>query len=292
MNKTSEIIIKCLPDSPFKVHVEAHLETLERQLLERDTFIKKQRKALRAAHCVLLDTSPCSMRECKQTQTEGLETAIGLCESILNMAPSEHDKALADEANKQFAAVTAELTKLRSEIASVEPVGYVGFDKRGCAIAFTSGEIEFIPEDWKPVYLRPQVPDGNKEVWVSIKDKMPAQDEQILLTDGEFVFVGFYGTFYENRTNQKINGYVVGFAGNGFGNNGDAAAAENVTHWMQLPAIPTAHQPVPEGNVLVPRKLFESLVDCVESEYRGTNNKDLSGGILTEASKYLLLASG
>ena len=65
--------------------------------------------------------------------------------------------------------------------------------------------------------------------WISVKDKLPKQWEDVLFTDGEEVYKGYYsvcvmGEFSEDPTNET-------FYGKNF-------SLEEIPYWMPLPIIP------------------------------------------------------
>lgn len=77
--------------------------------------------------------------------------------------------------------------------------------------------------------------------WISIADEMPEIDETVLVSDGESVCIGFYGTCTEYNSEKFKRGFgdYTGFCGINFGYDGEAGPYPEVTHWMPLPEPPT-----------------------------------------------------
>lgn len=64
--------------------------------------------------------------------------------------------------------------------------------------------------------------------WISVKDKLPKTEEDILFVDDGIIRFGYLSVLhdYENDTDECYWNY------------GDGYRAEKVTHWMPLPPLP------------------------------------------------------
>ncbi len=70
------------------------------------------------------------------------------------------------------------------------------------------------------------------EPWVAVSERLPEEDETVLVTDGQTVITGYYGKFYKVR-----KGYVVTWCGDNLGYDGDPDEFA-ATHWSALPTPP------------------------------------------------------
>ena len=68
--------------------------------------------------------------------------------------------------------------------------------------------------------------------WISVKDRLPEENETVLLSDGEYVYCGGYGMVRNPREKELM------FYGDNFGYDGDIGPSPETTHWMPLPDPP------------------------------------------------------
>ncbi len=73
---------------------------------------------------------------------------------------------------------------------------------------------------------------GIRMEWISVKDELPPQNENVILCDGKEIFCGsFEGNIKGNQCwgNQACDGVCYGWYEKG-----------QVTHWMPLPSFPVS----------------------------------------------------
>ena len=65
--------------------------------------------------------------------------------------------------------------------------------------------------------------------WISTKDRMPEENEDILFTEGKDIYRGYWTTFLGKAFHQTPpeDQYF-----------GDDFSLEQITHWMPLPKLP------------------------------------------------------
>ena len=68
--------------------------------------------------------------------------------------------------------------------------------------------------------------------WISVEDRLPDDDETVLIFDGNNVYVGGYGYVLSRRKKDKKKWYMHNQDWDGM------SAESKVTHWMPLPAPP------------------------------------------------------
>lgn len=68
--------------------------------------------------------------------------------------------------------------------------------------------------------------------WISVNDRLPIFDQEVLLTDGKCRTVGIY-------LGESINHADVFFP-EGFYSEGAGSYYSDITHWMPLPKLPKA----------------------------------------------------